>query len=189
MPSAERQANAMKQSFAEKLAVPAAEPRRRRKFSAEYKLRVVREAEQSKAGRRVGALLRAEGLGASHLAKWRKQLERGQLTWLGHEQPLAFAGRSRSRASLFEQQKKELAKWKRRAVLAERLVELQKASLLESFESGAKRDAAIDAARRSAAEIGVAAACEALGIPRASYYRALARKRKHAGAARQSSAK
>jgi transposase-like protein len=45
----------------------------RRTFTAEYKLRIVREAERGTAAGAIGALLRREGLYSSHLAKWREQ--------------------------------------------------------------------------------------------------------------------
>ena len=51
----------------------------RRKFSAEYKLRILAEAEGSTERGQIGALLRREGLYASTLDKWRKQRERGTL--------------------------------------------------------------------------------------------------------------
>ncbi len=41
----------------------------RRRFTAEYKLRIVQEAEACKDGE-IGALLRREGLYSSHLGKW-----------------------------------------------------------------------------------------------------------------------
>ena len=43
---------------------------KRRRFTAEYKLRIVPEAERCSAGE-LGALLRREGLYSSHLASWR----------------------------------------------------------------------------------------------------------------------
>lgn len=46
----------------------------RRVFSAEYKERIVREADACTEPGAVGALLRREGLYSSHLAAWRKQL-------------------------------------------------------------------------------------------------------------------
>lgn len=49
----------------------------RRKFSAEYKRRIVQEAAGCKPGE-IGALLRREGLYSSHLAKWRYQIERAE---------------------------------------------------------------------------------------------------------------
>ncbi len=53
----------------------------RRRFTAEYKVRIVREAEQCGSGG-VGALLRREGLYSSHLTTWRRQLADGQLAGL-----------------------------------------------------------------------------------------------------------
>ncbi len=53
----------------------------RRRFSAEYKLRILREADQCTSGE-LGALLRREGLYSSHLTTWRRQREAGQLAGL-----------------------------------------------------------------------------------------------------------
>src|SRR6266540_462575 len=55
----------------------------RRRFSAEYKLRVLREAEACTRPGEVGALLRREGLYTSHLSAWRKQRDAGALEALG----------------------------------------------------------------------------------------------------------
>lgn len=58
---------------------------RRRSFTAEYKLRVLREADAAKASGDAGAigeLLRREGLYSSHLVVWRKQRESGELAGL-----------------------------------------------------------------------------------------------------------
>ena len=52
---------------------------RRRQFSAEYKLRVVREADACSKPGDVGALLRREGLYSSHLTTWRAQRDNGAL--------------------------------------------------------------------------------------------------------------
>lgn len=46
----------------------------RRRFSAEYKARIVREAEACRRDGEIGALLRREGLFSSHLTNWRKQV-------------------------------------------------------------------------------------------------------------------
>ena len=56
---------------------------RRRRFSAEYKLRILREAEACTELGGVGALLRREGLYSSHLTEWRRQRDRGALEALG----------------------------------------------------------------------------------------------------------
>ncbi len=52
----------------------AAKPTRRR-FSAEYKLGILREVERAKDGE-IGAILRREGLYSSHLATWRRERDR-----------------------------------------------------------------------------------------------------------------
>lgn len=53
----------------------------RRRFTAEYKLRVLRLADHCAPGE-LGALLRREGLYSSHLTTWRGQRERGELAGL-----------------------------------------------------------------------------------------------------------
>ena len=45
----------------------------RRRFTAEYKLRILREADRGTAPGAIGALLRREGLYSSHLTTWRAQ--------------------------------------------------------------------------------------------------------------------
>lgn len=62
-----------------------AEQARRRRFSAEYKRRVLQAADAAAASGEegaVGALLRREGLYSSHLATWRRQREGGELAGL-----------------------------------------------------------------------------------------------------------
>ena len=51
----------------------------RRRFSAEYRLRVLKQADACKKPGEVGALLRREGLYSSHLITWRQQRLRGAL--------------------------------------------------------------------------------------------------------------
>ena len=57
--------------------VPATPTRRR--FSAEYRLRILKEADACKKAGELGALLRREGLYSSHLITWRQQRDRGAL--------------------------------------------------------------------------------------------------------------
>jgi transposase len=52
---------------------------KRRRFSAEYKLRILRETDACSRPGEIGALLRREGLYASHLTAWRKQRDAGAL--------------------------------------------------------------------------------------------------------------
>ena len=52
----------------------------RRRFTAEYKLQILKEADACHAqGGEIGALLRREGLYSSHLVTWRRQREEGSL--------------------------------------------------------------------------------------------------------------
>ena len=55
----------------------------RRRFSAQYKLRILREAEACARPGEIGALLRREGLYSAHLSKWRRQRDAGALEALG----------------------------------------------------------------------------------------------------------
>jgi transposase len=48
----------------------------RRRFTAEYKLRILREADRCKAPGDIGALLRREGLYSSLLSIWRRERDR-----------------------------------------------------------------------------------------------------------------
>lgn len=52
---------------------------KRRRFTAEYKLRVVREADACTRPGEIGALLRREGLYSSHLVEWRRARDAGAL--------------------------------------------------------------------------------------------------------------
>jgi transposase-like protein len=56
----------------------AAKPTRRR-FTAEYKLRILREVDSQRETGGVGAVLRREGLSSTHLTTWRRERERGAL--------------------------------------------------------------------------------------------------------------
>ena len=56
-----------------------AERPKRRRFSAEFKLRILKEAEAATEPGELGALLRREGLYSSHLSTWRRQQEAGAL--------------------------------------------------------------------------------------------------------------
>jgi len=59
-----------------------AERPQRRRFTAEYKLRILRTAGESGGRGEVAAMLRREGLYTSHLTAWRKQQDAGALAGL-----------------------------------------------------------------------------------------------------------
>ncbi len=88
---------------------------RRRRFSAQYKLRIVREADACTRPGEVGALLRREGLYSSILTEWRRARDAGALEALGRPR-----GRPR-----VDPREAEMAALRRRAERAE--AELEKA--------------------------------------------------------------
>ncbi len=55
---------------------------KRRRFTAEYKLSILRKADACKGDGDLGALLRREGLYSSHLTTWRKAARSGSLKGL-----------------------------------------------------------------------------------------------------------
>jgi len=52
----------------------------RRRFTAEYKLRILKKAESCTERGQLGALLRREGLYSTNLIAWKRQLEKGTLS-------------------------------------------------------------------------------------------------------------
>jgi transposase len=61
------------------------EKARRRRFSAEYKLAILGEADACTEPGQIGALLRRERLYSSHLVDWRRQREAGALQALARK--------------------------------------------------------------------------------------------------------
>jgi transposase len=55
---------------------------KRRRFTAEYKLRILQAADACSKPGEIGAMLRREGLYTSHLSDWRRQRDEGALTAL-----------------------------------------------------------------------------------------------------------
>jgi transposase-like protein len=93
----------------------------RRRFSTEYKLRILREADACKKHGELGQLLRREGLHSSHLSTWRRQqydLEKyGAVVRSG----------SRKAAELrVKQLERENARLKKKLERAEAIVQIQK---------------------------------------------------------------
>ena len=98
----------------------------RRRFTAEYKSRIVREAERCNRDGEIGALLRRERLYSSLLSKWRKQAEQGGVAGLQPKKRGPVAKLVDERDKRIVQLERELAREKRRSERAEALVEVQK---------------------------------------------------------------
>jgi transposase-like protein len=98
----------------------------RRRFSAEYKRRIVREADRCGGVGDIGALLRREGLYSSLLATWRAARDRGELEGLTPKKRGPKANPPDPRDEQLLEQVRETARWRKRAERAEALVEVQK---------------------------------------------------------------
>jgi len=97
----------------------------RRRFTVEYKRKIVREADACKTSGAVGALLRREGLYSSHLTTWRAARERGELAGAAKKRgPVRRVADPRDKK--LAEQAREISRWQKRAARAEALVELQK---------------------------------------------------------------
>lgn len=97
----------------------------RRRFTPQYKLKILREAERCSTPGEVGALLRREGLYSSNLSAWRKQREVGALA--------SMSATQRGRRAKLSAQDKELERLRRdnerlrrKLAQAEKIIEVQK---------------------------------------------------------------
>lgn len=108
------------------LAVPdpavEAKPQRRR-FTAEYKLRILREVERAKEPGVIGAILRREGLYSSHLVTWRRERDRVARAGLAARKRGPTAMPKDPRVTQLE---REIARLRRRNQQVETLLEIQK---------------------------------------------------------------
>jgi len=97
---------------------------KRRKFSAEYKRRILEKADNCVEPGQIGALLRREGLYSSHLSTWRQQRERGALEALNPRK------RGRRRKDELEREvarlQREIERLQTRLEQAETIIEVQK---------------------------------------------------------------
>jgi transposase-like protein len=98
----------------------------RRRFTAEYKRRIVREADRCTTPGAIGALLRREGLYSSSLTTWRAARDRGELEGLAPKPRGPKGVPPDPRDKQLAEQARELRKWRKRAERAEALVEVQK---------------------------------------------------------------
>jgi transposase len=98
----------------------------RRSFTAEYKRRILEEADRCTAPGELGALLRREGLYSSHLTTWRKQRERAMLSGLAPRK----RGRKGKRRDPLEEENRQLRRrverLEQRLQQAEAIIDFQK---------------------------------------------------------------
>ena len=95
----------------------------RRQFTAEYKLRILREVERAKAPGEVGAILRREGLYSSLLTQWRRDRDRVAKTGLAARKR---GPKAKAVDPKIKQLERENAKLRRRNERVELLLSIQK---------------------------------------------------------------
>jgi len=98
----------------------------RRRFSVEYKLKILRQAESCRETGDIGALLRREGLYSSHLTTWRRQKEAGILSGLEPKRRGRKANPNHPLQMENEQLRKEKTRLQKRLKKAELIIDIQK---------------------------------------------------------------
>ena len=99
-----------------------AKPRRRR-FTAEYKLGILREVERAKEPGEIGAVLRREGLYSSHLVLWRRDRDRVARAGLTARKR---GPKAQGKDPRVQQLERENAKLRRRLQRVETMLDIQK---------------------------------------------------------------
>ncbi len=102
------------------------EKARRRRFTAEYKLRVLQEADACGEPGEIGALLRREGLYSSHLVVWRRQREEGTLQGLMPRKRGRKPQQKNPLAKKVAELERENERLQRRLKQAEMIIDVQK---------------------------------------------------------------
>jgi len=110
----------------------------RRTFTADYKRRILQEADRCTQPGQLGALLRREGLYSSHLTTWRRQRQRGELATKKRGQPPADPT-----VKEVERLRRENERLRKQLANAETIIEVQKklCSLLGVASDAPPKDA------------------------------------------------
>ena len=115
---------------------PGLEKRTRRKFTVEYKLRIITEANACKHGE-LGALLRKEKLYSNQLADWRREFTENGVAGLSKSAPGPVASKTPEQRRI-EQLEKENTRLSRQLEIANDCLDLQKKalSMLDHLNNG-----------------------------------------------------
>lgn len=102
------------------------EKKPRRRFTAQYKLRILEEADSCDKLGQIGVLLRREGLYSSNLSSWKKQRRKGLLQVMSPQK----RGRKQKERNPLSQQvarlEKENQRLKEKLTKAEAIIDIQK---------------------------------------------------------------
>lgn len=96
-----------------------------RRYTAEYKARILQEADQLSRGE-LGALLRREGLYSSQISEWRKQRAHAMKKWMEPQKPGPKPTEPNPLADKLAELERENEALKRRLKQAETIIEVQK---------------------------------------------------------------
>ena len=99
---------------------------KRRRFTLEYKRRILREAERCRKPGELGALLRREGLYSSSLSTWRAARDRGELGGEGTRKRGPVVKPPDQGAKRIAELERENRRLRHRVERAEALIEVQK---------------------------------------------------------------
>ncbi len=99
---------------------------KRRRYTAEYKLEILKKADACKEPGELGALLRREGLYHSNLITWRRQREEGALKALRPQKRGRKASPKNPLAPRVAELERENRQLERRLKQAETIIEIQK---------------------------------------------------------------
>jgi len=99
---------------------------RRRTFTAEYKLRILQEADSANVPGAIGALLRREALYSSQLATWRRERVAGTLSGLTPKKRGPQARKVSAEARRIQQLERDVERLRHRLKQAETIIEFQK---------------------------------------------------------------
>jgi transposase-like protein len=98
----------------------------RRRFTAEYKLRILQEVDALSESGQIGALLRREGLYSSNLTTWRRQRDNGTIEALSPKKRGRKALRQEPLIQENEQLRRKNERLARRLKKAEAIIDFQK---------------------------------------------------------------
>jgi transposase len=99
---------------------------KRRRFTAEFKRRILREADALAETGGIGEMLRREGLYTSHLSSWRRERERGELEGLAVKKRGRKARPDKELVEENQRLARENARLTKRLAQAETIIEVQK---------------------------------------------------------------
>jgi transposase len=99
---------------------------KRRFFTADYKRRILQEADACTGSGQIGALLRREGLYSSHLVVWRAARERGELAGLAPKKRGPKVQEANPLAKQIADQQREIARLKAENAKLQIICDVQK---------------------------------------------------------------